>query len=382
MSLPAASGRFDDLIAGSSWCFPEIAYVLEAFSPGQVRDVLREAEFATLRGWWAFGFVAYEAASGLDPALTSREPVDGLPLAWFGVCREPQAAPPLVRALPVKSALGDWACHWTEEHHRQQVERVRQEIAAGETYQCNLTTRLTADFSGRPKDLYAGLALAQGGSYNAYIDIGRFVIASASPELFFETAGVDLRMRPMKGTAPRGHTDAEDAAIAAGLRASEKERAENIMIVDLIRNDVAKLAVTGGVSVRSLCRAERYETVHQLTSEVTARLRPGIGLEEMFGALFPSGSVTGAPKVRTMRLIRGLEEESRGVYCGAIGMIAPPGTSFGARFSVAIRTILIDRDRATATYGSGGGITWASDPAAEYAELHAKAALLTRLNDR
>ncbi|WP_433566734.1 chorismate-binding protein [Nocardia sp. CA-151230] len=380
MTAPVSWGRFDDLVTGSSWRFPDIAYDVAASRPEQVRDVLREVEFATTRGWWAFGFVSYEAAPGLDPALTTREPVEGLPLAWFGICREPRSTPALVGAVPAISGLGDWVCHWPDEHHRRQVERVRREIAAGETYQCNLTTRLTADFRGRPEDLYIGLALAQGGSYNACIDTGRFVIASASPELFFETVGADLWMRPMKGTAPRGRTAAEDAAIVARLRASEKERAENIMIVDLVRNDVAKLAVTGGVSVRSLFQAERYETVHQLTSEVTARLRPGIGLPEIFGALFPCGSVTGAPKARTMRLIRDVEDEPRGVYCGAIGMVAPPGAPFGARFGVAIRTVVIDRNHDTATYGTGGGITWSSDPAAEYAELQAKTALLTRLN--
>ncbi len=206
-----------------------------------------------------------------------------------------------------------------------------------------------------------------------------FVVASASPELFFETRGRQVRMRPMKGTARRGDTPAEDAAIAAALRASEKERAENIMIVDLVRNDLARVAVTGSVRVTSLLHAERYATVHQLTSEVGARLRPGIGLPEVFRALFPCGSVTGAPKPRTMEIIRDVEDGPRGVYCGAVGMVAPAGAPFQARFSVPIRTVLLDRATGVAAYGVGGGITWGSDPAAEYAELTAKTEVFTRL---
>jgi len=186
-------------------------------------------------------------------------------------------------------------------------------------------------------------------------------------------------MRPMKGTARRGDTPARDAAIVAALRASEKERAENIMIVDLVRNDLARVAATGSVRVTSLCRAERYETVHQLTSGVHADVRPEVGLVDVFRALFPCGSVTGAPKPRTMQLIRDLEDGPRGVYCGAVGMLAPRGAApFEARFSVPIRTALVDRGTGLASYGVGGGITWSSDPAAEYAELRAKAEILTR----
>ena len=375
-------GRFDDLVAGVSWCFPRTESDLVATRQDEVVDVLHEVDAATARGWWAFGFVAYEAAAALDPALITQDPVDGLPLAWFGLCREPTIAAPLVHAAPGAYRLGTWDVQWSEDEHRHRVERVRSHIAAGDSYQCNLTTRMTADFWGRPFDLYADLALAQGGAYGAYLDIGEFAIASASPELFFESAGADLRMRPMKGTAPRGGSEAEDSAIVAQLMASEKDRAENIMIVDLVRNDVARLAVTGGVSVGALCHLERYETVHQLTSEVSARLRPAprVGLADIFGALFPCGSVTGAPKASTMRLIVELEDAPRGPYCGAIGMVAPHDTPFHARFSVGIRTVTVERRRGTAIYGTGGGITWASDPAAEYAELNDKAALLGRLN--
>jgi para-aminobenzoate synthetase / 4-amino-4-deoxychorismate lyase len=218
--------------------------------------------------------------------------------------------------------------------------------------------------------------LGQRGAHNAYLDTGRFVVASASPELFFELRGDRILMRPMKGTAPRGRTVAEDDRVVARLLGSAKERAENVMIVDLVRNDLARVAITGSVAVPRLLHPERYPTVHQLTSDVTADLRPGIGVADVFRALFPCGSVTGAPKTRTMELIRDLEDSPRGVYCGAVGVVAPPGSPVRARFSVAIRTVVVDRVHGTATYGTGGGITWDSDPAAEYAELLAKARVL------
>jgi aminodeoxychorismate synthase component I len=377
MKVPTAWARFDDLRAGTACRFPEIAYDLVATRPEHVVDVLAEVDEATRRGWWAFGFVSYEAAAGLDPSLAVHDTVDGLPLAWFGIAREPERVP-LVRPTANPSyQVGTWRYGWGADEHRDKVEAVRRHIAAGETYQTNLTTRLTAGVAGDLPQLYADMACAQGGAYNAYLDTGQFAIASASPELFFEITDDQLLMRPMKGTAKRGHSAFEDREIVARLQASEKERAENIMIVDLVRNDVARLAVTGGVSVTALCRAEQYETVHQLTSDVTARLRPDLDLAEIFRALFPCGSVTGAPKHRTMEIIRDLEPTPRGVYCGAIGVVAPVGVPVRARFNVAIRTLVVDTDRGSAVYGTGGGITWDSQPAAEYAELRAKAAVLT-----
>ncbi|WP_190813975.1 aminodeoxychorismate synthase component I [Saccharopolyspora pogona] len=371
-----AWARFDDLRAGVACSFPEVAYDLVATRPEHVPDVLAEVEHASRKGWWAFGFVAYEAAAGLDPSLLVHEPADGLPYAWFAIAPAPERAP-LMRSHQRRSyRVGGWRYEWGPDEHRRAVEAVRGYIAAGDTYQCNLTTWLTAEIEGDLPQLYADLARAQGGAYNAYVDTGRFAIASASPELFFETRGDRLLMRPMKGTARRGSSEAEDREVVALLRSSEKERAENIMIVDLVRNDVARLAVTGGVSVTALCRAERYETVHQLTSDVTARLRPEVDLVDIFRALFPCGSVIGAPKARTMEIIRELEPGPRGAYCGAVGVVAPVGSRVRARFNVAIRTLVADRDRGRATYGTGGGITWDSRADAEYAELQPKAAVL------
>jgi len=365
--------RFDDLRAGVAVVFPEVAHVLVARRPSDVAPVLADLERAVAGGRWAFGFVSYEAAAGFG--LPVADPVPGLPLAWFGVCAAPRRVP-VISAGPAGRRNDHrtvWRPEWTAEVHRERVEAVRARIATGDTYQTNLTTRLRTAFAGDPAALYADLALAQRGAYNAYLDLGRYSIASASPELFFDLRDRELLMRPMKGTAPRGATPAEDAANVRRLRTSEKERAENVMIVDLVRNDVSRVAETGSIRVTSLCAPERYDTLHTLTSDVRARLRPGTGMPEVFGALFPCGSVTGAPKERTMELITAVEDGPRGVYCGAVGVVAPGGR---ARFNVAIRTAVVDRDTATAVYGSGGGITWGSQPSAEYAELLVKAAVL------
>ncbi|WP_232807140.1 chorismate-binding protein [Geodermatophilus chilensis] len=351
--------------------------MLVAERPDQVVDVLAEVERATDAGQWAFGYVAYEAAAGLDPGLAVHPPAaDGTPLAWFGLCDEPVPVPPL-DAGPEPPWAAEWEPTWTPAEHASGVARVRERIAAGDTYQCNLTVRMAGRVSGDPFGLYRALALGQRGSHNAYLDLGRFVVASASPELFFEWRGDRVLLRPMKGTSRRGRYLREDAALAHRLSASAKERAENLMIVDLVRNDVARVARVGSVDVPALFTVERYGTVLQLTSDVTAQLRPGTGLVDLFRALFPSGSVTGAPKASSMALLRGLEPTPRGVYCGAIGLVGPPDAPVRARFGVAIRTAVVDTASGTAVYGTGGGITWDSEAAAEHAEVLAKAAVLS-----
>ncbi|WP_103383210.1 chorismate-binding protein [Pseudonocardia dioxanivorans] len=375
MSVPWA--RFDDLCAGVARLFPTFDARLVAARATDVPAVLQEVDRLTTQGSWACGFVAYEAAPGLDPDLETHDARPGLPVAWFGVSRTPPKVVPVI--APATARRTSWAVAWDEPTHRAAVEQVRERIAAGETYQCNLTTRMNATVAARDATtLYAGLAHAQGGAHNALLDTGSFIVACASPELFVEQRRDRALMRPMKGTAPRGRTRAADEAALRRLFGSEKERAENIMIVDLVRNDLARLAVPGTVRVERLLTAERYATVHQLTSDVAATLRRGTTLLDLFRALFPSGSVTGAPKARTMRLIRQLEDAPRGVYCGAVGVVAPPATPVRSRFSVAIRTVVLDKDEGTATYGTGGGITWSSDPASEYAELLAKAQILER----
>ncbi|GAA3633148.1 aminodeoxychorismate synthase component I [Microlunatus ginsengisoli] len=374
-----AWARFDDLITGSALLCPQPDRVLVADRAADVRPVLEQVQRATDAGRWAFGYVAYEAAAGLDPSLAVHDTTPfGIPLAWFGLCDRPTAVPAL--QPPPDAEAPDpgvsWQPLWTAAGHAARVEVIKDQIARGETYQCNLTERLTGGLDGDPYELYRTLALGQRGAHNAYLDLGAVVIASASPELFFERRGDLLTLRPMKGTSRRGRFPAEDRQRAAELCGSAKERAENLMIVDLMRNDVSRIAEVGTVAVPRLFAVERYETVLQLTSDVTARLRPGTGLAEIFTALFPCGSVTGAPKASSMKIIRSVEAEPRGVYCGAIGLVSPPDEPVRARFSVAIRTAVVDVPTRRAVYGTGGGITWDSNPAAEHAEIRVKAALL------
>ncbi|MCD2196636.1 chorismate-binding protein [Actinomycetospora endophytica] len=382
--------RFDDLRHGRARCFDPPDEVLVATTPDEVAGVLAGVDAATAAGAWAYGHLAYEAATGLDPHLVTHPPEpDGPPLAWFGLTRTPPREVPVVERADAPT--GRWSPREGAAGHAAAVARVQEHIAAGLTYQTNLTARVDGelDLAADPDltGLYADLAHAQRGAHHALLDLGRFVVVSASPELFVRRDGDELTLRPMKGTAARGRTSAEDAAIAARLRADPKERAENVMIVDLLRNDVSRVAVEGTVRVGSLCAAERFETVWQLTSGITATARPDTGVLELMRALFPCGSVTGAPKGSTMRLITELEDDPRGVYCGAIGWVAPPdhGTDLpDLQFSVAIRTAVVDRTppdappgTARAVYGTGGGITWDSDPAAEHAETRAKARVLT-----
>ncbi len=366
--------RFDDLRAGTALRCPPPFRVLVASTPADVVPVLTEVERATAAGHWAFGYVGYEAASGLDPALPTHPPdPDGPPPAWFGLCAPPRPVDPVA---PAGGSPLDWRPDWSDADHRRAVDRVREHIAAGNTYQVNLTDRLRAPFAGDPVELYAGLATAQAGAHNAYLDLGRHVLAGASPELFFDWDGDLLRTRPMKGTAARGTTADDDRRQGEQLRTSPKERAENLMIVDLLRNDLSRVARVGTVDVPRLFELERYPTVWQLTSEITARTRADSGLVDVFRALFPCGSVTGAPKRASMQLICELEPGPRGVYCGATGLVAPPGAPFRARVGVALRTVVVDRETDSAVYGAGGAITWGSDAAAERAELLAKAAIL------
>lgn len=363
--------RFDDLRAGTTLQFSSVDRAITAWSPDEVVPALERAQAAADGGQWVFGFVAYEAASGLLPRARVHEPVPGLPLVWFGITRHPDddpSWPPMG-----KYRMDDWVSDWTSADHAGRVDSVRAAIARGETYQCNLTTRLRGRVNGDLFALYRDLSRTQQGAFNAFLDFGPWAILSASPECFFQRRGNRIRSVPMKGTAARKPTPQLDDAARAALSASEKDRAENIMIVDLIRNDLSRVAVPGSVAVVDLLKAEKYPTVWQLTSAVEAELRSGIELPEIFRALFPCGSITGAPKLSTMSLIAELETAPRGLYCGAIGYLSPDAT---ASFSVAIRTLTVDRRDGSACFGAGGGITYSSNAHDEYLELLAKTRVL------
>jgi para-aminobenzoate synthetase/4-amino-4-deoxychorismate lyase len=367
--------RFDDLGAGGFGVeLTEPVQEFVAYSPDDVAATLRAAEHAA-RHRWVAGFVSYEAAAAFDGlavrAWPAGHPLRELPLVWFAAFDRHTAVRPVVAS----GERVDWALTQDQAWHRSAVERTQAAIAAGEFYQLNLTTRLSGAVR-EPETLYPGLAAAQAGHYNAMLVTPAHAIVSASPELFFTRTGDELVTRPMKGTAPRGASEPEDAANASALRASAKERAENIMIVDLLRNDLGRIATTGSVTVRSLLDVEPYPTLWQLTSTITASVAPDVGLADVFGALFPCGSVTGAPKASAMHAIASLEAGPRGVYCGAVGFLRPHPVRPAARFAVAIRTVTADRASGYAEYGSGGAITASSDPAAEWAELLVKTAVL------
>jgi para-aminobenzoate synthetase/4-amino-4-deoxychorismate lyase len=380
--------RFDDLggLEPRSFRFVGPVGILEARRPDEVVDALAAAEAATARGLWAAGFVSYEAAPGLDPALAVRsrgasDPFSQLPLVWFAMFEgiesaslpEPEADEPLSTPSP-----DAWRPSIARGSFDASIGRIREHIAAGDSYQVNFTLRLRAGLRGDERGLYRDLCLAQRGSYSAYLNLGRYRIISASPELFFRSEGDQMTTRPMKGTIPRGRWSSEDEEAARRLAASAKDRAENAMIVDLLRNDLGRISLPGSVEVPVMFQAERYETVWQLTSTVTSQLSARAGLVDVFRALFPSGSVTGAPKIRSMEIIASLEDSARGVYTGTVGYLAPPDSGEPrANFNVAIRTVMLDSERGLAEYGVGGGITHDSSAEGEYDEVLAKARVLT-----
>jgi para-aminobenzoate synthetase/4-amino-4-deoxychorismate lyase len=345
---------------------------VSASTTAEVIPALQRVEIAARDGFYAVGFISYEAATGLDSSLATKTPVD-FPLLWFGIfrdCSELEMCERNDLGTSNGYLLSQWNPSHTEPDYRQDVERIREYIAAGHTYQVNFTFGLRCSFNGNARDLYRDLCRAQRARYCAFFDLGRYQILSASPELFFHLEKNDLTVRPMKGTAARGRWLAEDLESVRILKQSEKERAENLMIVDLLRNDLGRISETGSVKVESLYDVETLETVHQMTSTIRSRIKPDVDLVELLRALFPCGSVTGAPKRRSMEIISELEASPRGLYTGCIGFISPGMEQ--AIFNVAIRTVVIDRVTGTAELGVGSGITWDSRPDAEYDECLAK----------
>jgi len=266
-----------------------------------------------------------------------------------------------------------WSPRVDRDEYDRAVARIRELIAAGDTYQVNYSFPLTTSFSGDAYELYRNLCLTQGAPYSAFLDLGRFKVLCLSPELFFARHGNHVITKPMKGTVKRGRWLEEDREMAQWLSTSSKDRAENVMIVDLLRNDLGKVAVPGSVRVSSLFDLERFETVWQMTSTVEATLKAGTSLVDLMTALFPCGSVTGAPKIRTMQIIRELERFPRGAYTGAIGFLKPGGDCI---FNVAIRTVVIDTETNVATFGVGGGVTIDSTAEREYEECLVKSRFL------
>jgi len=349
--------------------------LLRAETAAELVAALDALDAARADGLWAAGFISYEAGYALEPRLAPLMPAGRrLPLLAFGLYDapdEPAAVLARADAEAPQAGLSAATPGWTAEAHAAAMTRVLAYIRAGDIYQANLTMQMRAGYSGSALGLYGALR-ARGpvghGAFAALPDCP--VLVSRSPELFFSTdAEGTIETRPMKGTAPRASNPAHDAALRLELQTSVKNRAENLMIVDLLRNDISRVCDLGTVRVPELYAIETYTTVHQMVSRVTGRLRPGTRPSALINALFPCGSVTGAPKIRAMEIIRELEPDPRGAYCGAIGWLAPDGT---AAFNVAIRTLTL-HDDGTAEFGVGGGIVADSTPEGEYEEALWKA---------
>jgi para-aminobenzoate synthetase / 4-amino-4-deoxychorismate lyase len=366
--------------------------VIQADALAQVVPALREIEdLIQSKGWHAAGFLSYEAAPAFDKAYITKENFRpewsrwssgeayrgqrlrstevGFPYLWFGLYAAPRVST-LPEPASAQPAL-TWLPTVDRDMYNDAIAQIKDRIAEGRTYQVNYTMRLRTDFNTDAWNFFLRLAQTQN-NHAAYINTGRYVICSASPEIFFQLEGKTITCRPMKGTTQRGRTTLEDAEQAQALKDSEKNRAENVMIVDMVRNDLGRIARVGSVQVPELFTVEKYPTLWQMTSTVTAKT--DASLTEIFSALFPCASITGAPRVSTMKIIAELETTPRRIYTGSIGHVAP---SRKATFNVAIRTALIDRTTQTAEYGVGGGIVWDSTSTDEYAEALLKARVLT-----
>ncbi|MCX7982966.1 MAG: aminodeoxychorismate synthase component I [Syntrophales bacterium] len=357
---------------GQWMCFKEPHLVISAMDVEEVIPNFEMVEQLTTReGLYAVGFISYEAANAFDDSLVVSDKKRDFPLLWFGLYRSCEAIelpPPDFEAFSLE---GPWPSI-NKSEYEEAIARIKNYLESGDTYQVNFTFHLKYSFHGDPWHLFLAMLRSQNSYYAAWIDTKRFSICSASPELFFCLNGSDIICKPMKGTIRRGRTIVEDQNMGERLRCSEKNRAENIMIVDMVRNDLSRVAEIGSVKACSLFDLERHPTLWQMTSTVKAVSRKS--LVDIMRALFPCASITGAPKVRTCEIIRELEQSPRGLYTGCIGFITP---NRYAQFNVAIRTAVLDRVTGQLEYGVGGGIVWDSDWKDEYEETLLKARILT-----
>jgi para-aminobenzoate synthetase/4-amino-4-deoxychorismate lyase len=368
---------------GRSLLYTAPEHVVAAYAPEEVDAALDEISVGLARGLHAAGFFAYELGYYLESKLQGLLPASrSTPLLWIGLFRDPRPLDdPGTRAwleqhgAAERAKISGLKLSWTRAQYDRAFAAVEDYIAAGDVYQINLTMKYRFAFDGDPVALYAALRRKQRVAYGALIHTPELDVLSLSPELFFRRDGKHISTRPMKGTAPRGRTPREDARLKTWLAVDEKQRAENLMIVDLLRNDLGRVAKIGSVEVTDLFTVETYRSVHQMTSGISAEMRSDMGLKDMLRALFPCGSVTGAPKVRAMEIIRELEGGPRGVYTGAIGHIAPSGD---AQFNVVIRTVVLQGSQGE--MGIGGGIVADSKVDSEYEECLLKAQFLTKVD--
>ena len=349
-----------------------------ARTPSEVGPAIAELDAALARGLHCAGYIGYEAGLALEPRLARLAALaapGASPLLWFGLFagREEVTMAALAASRPGAARTGAVGPAISRAEYGIGFAEAQRMIRAGDIYQINLTFPCHVPVEGDPLDLYALLRGRAGARHGGIVRTAGHWTLSFSPELFFESTGRRLTARPMKGTAPRFASPADDARAIAELASDPKQRAENLMIVDLLRNDIARISEAGSVRVARLFEVESYPTIHQLTSTVTARLNRGVTAERLLRALFPCGSITGAPKIRAMELIEQLETGPRGIYTGSIGAFSPDGS---ARFNVAIRTLSIGEGDDRALLGVGSGLVADSDEEAEWRECLQKAAFV------
>ena len=364
-----------------SLLFSEPMDIIAAWTPDEVPAALGRIEAGVAGGLHAAGFFAYELGYVLEPKLAALMPDKrNVPLLWIGLYNAPaeMTSAEVEHWLATHTRSGsfhftDVQLAWDEAAYLTRFNEVIEKIRAGDIYQLNLTFKARFKLSGSPLTFFLDLRQKQRVAYGGIVDTGEVTVLSASPELFIEQEGRTVFTRPMKGTAPRAGTEEADAEARRQLAEDVKQRAENLMIVDLMRNDIGRIAEIGSVEVTDLFTVETYKTLHQMTSGVRATLKKDVGIEELLRGIFPPGSIIGAPKIRAQELIRQLETEPRGVYCGAIGYISPDGH---ALFNVAIRTAVIFRN-ADGEMGIGSGVVFDSQGPKEYAECLLKMKFLT-----
>ena len=362
---------------GLRYLFTKPIKELKTKNLDQVEALLREVEAYQEKGFYAVGYVSYEAAPAFEKKFAVHPaPLLGEYLLYFTIHEEVETLP-----FPEDYEAVDLPANWKEEveapAYQEAIKTIHHHIRQGDTYQVNYTVQLSQELKADPLAIYNRLVVEQKAHYNAFIQHDDVSILSISPELFFEQDDRLLTTRPMKGTTHRGLTNQEDLQEAAWLEADPKNRAENMMIVDLLRNDMNRISEIGSEQVTRLCQVEQYSTVWQMTSTIESRLRPEVDLVQTFRALFPCGSITGAPKISTMEIIHKAEKAPRGIYCGTIGILLPKGKRI---FNVAIRTLQMQGNQAI--YGVGGGITWDSKWESEYQETKQKSAVLYRQEPR
>ena len=354
--------HFDTAPKKSLHWFKNPSEIIKACSPSEVRVALKELQKCLDNGYWIAGLASYELSYALEAKLSnlshSSQPI---PLIQFGVFDGPSNT----KLESSTYSISSFVSEWDETKYKQVFDQVLAYIKAGDIYQANLTFSLFADFQGDPWTFYKDLQKTQKVKYGAYVDLdSKTSILSRSPELFFKTDNaMNISTRPMKGTQPRDRDDEKDKKNLEFLKNDTKNRAENLMIVDLLRNDISRISKVGTVKVPELYKIETYETVHQMTSLVVGEMNKKTTVSELLEALFPCGSITGAPKLRAMEIIHELEQRPRDIYCGTIGWMAPDGSS---EFNVAIRTLLIQNGKAVLNVG--GGVVFDSTSQSEYEE--------------